>query len=75
MQGSSEITKIMWTMESELDLRSRLAQIESNQLRTEKLVMDLQVDIRRHVKTIDEKLLRLIGLLNSTIGNGASHDG
>lgn len=66
-----------WPSESELELRARLAAIESHQLRQDRLVTDLQLEGRRIARAstqlalrIEAKVDSLVNLIRAMGGNG-----
>lgn len=74
---ATEERVVPWLSESELEIRARLAAIESHQLRSDRLLTEVQLEVRRASRSATQLALRieakvdsLVSLIRSREGNG-----
>lgn len=61
---------VPWPSEFELKVRSELAEIRAHQLRTDSLIMKLQLDAMQAAEAQREALLALTKAVHELVGNG-----
>lgn len=71
-----------WLSEVELEVRAQLTELSAHQLRTDRLLMDMQLEVRHMKKEITDQLESmgsqvavLVGLVRKLVSNGHSGEG